>query len=163
MLLAYNSTTRKMIKLGVDYEKTKDSKVYRFVTKRIIATPLPFFHRNAAFCDGSGRVWATIEEGILYISQGYAWNGCSPKQKVLGIWWGTPDTASNVHASLVHDVLFQFSATKHFKLSFEQVNILFRSLMRKDRFPLSEMYYQAVMALGENYWKKDKSVKSKPL
>ena len=90
-----------MIHLGTDYEKTNDSKVYRFVTKRIIATPLPFFHRNAAFCDSSGRVWATIEEGILYISQGYAWNGCSPKRKVLGIWIGTPDTASNVHASLL--------------------------------------------------------------
>ena len=152
-----------MIKLGTDYEKTKGSKVYRFVTKRIIATPLPFFHRNASFCDGSGRVWATIEEGILYISQGYAWNGCSPKRKVLGVWIGTPDTASNVHASLVHDVLFQFSATKHFKLTFCQVNSIFRSLMRKDRFPLSDQYYRAVMRFGRDYWKKDKTVHSKAL
>ena len=152
-----------MIHLGTDYEKTKGSKLYRFVTKRIIATPLPFFHRNAAFCDGSGRVWATIEEGILYVSQGYAWNGCSPKRKVLGVWIGTPDTASNVHASLVHDVLFQFSATKHFKLTFDQVNGLFRSLMRKDRFPLSEMYYQAVMGFGLDFWQKDKTVHSKAL
>jgi hypothetical protein len=154
-----------MIHLGTDYARTTDSNVYRFVTKRIIATPLPlsFFHRNAAFCDGSGRVWATIEEGILYISQGYAWNGCSPKRKVLGVWLGTPDTASNVHASLGHDVLFQFSATKHFKLTFEQVNGLFRSLMRKDRFPLSEMYYQAVMGFGLDFWQKDKSVHSKAL
>jgi hypothetical protein len=152
-----------MIHLGTDYEKTNGSKVYRFVTKRIIATPLPFFHRNAAFCDSSGRVWATIEEGILYISQGYAWNGCSPKRKVLGVWIGTPDTASNVHASLVHDVLFQFSATKHFRFTFCQVNSIFRSIMRKDRFPLSEPYYQAVMSFGEDYWKKDKSVHSKSL
>lgn len=152
-----------MIHLGTDYEKTKGSKVYRFVTKRIIATPLPFFHRNAAFCDGSGRVWATIEEGILYISQGYAWNGCSPKRKVLGVWIGTPDTASNVHASLVHDVLFQFSATKHLRFTRWEVNNIFRSIMRKDRFPLSEQYYRAVMRFGKDFWKKDKTVHSKAL
>jgi len=152
-----------MIKLGTDYVETTDSKVYRFVTRRIVPTPLPFFHRNAVFCDGSGRVWATIEESILYISQGYAWNGCSPKRKVLGVWLGTPDHASNLHASLVHDVLFQFSATKHFKLTFEQVNGLFRSLMRKDKFVLSEMYYRAVMSFGMSFWKKDKTVHSKSL
>ena len=152
-----------MIHLGTDYEKTKGSKVYRFVTKRIISTPLQVYHRNAAFCDGSGRVWATIEEGILHISQGYAWNGCSPKRKVLGVWLGTPDTVSNVHASLVHDVLFQFSATKHYWLNFQQVNWLFRSLMRKDRFPLSEVYYQAVMSCGKDFWKKDMTVHSKAL
>jgi len=163
MFLEINPTEREMIKLGIDYEETTDSKVYRFVAKRIIATPLPFFHRNAVFCDGSGRIWATIEEGILYVSKDYAWNGCSPKRKVLGIWLGTPDHATNIHASLVHDVLFQFSATKHFKLSFEQVNSLFRSLMRKDRFPLSEMYYRAVMCFGLDFWKKDKTVHSKSL
>jgi hypothetical protein len=150
-----------MIHLGTDYEKTKGSRVYRFVTKKIIATPLPVYHRNAAFCDGSGRVWAKIEDGILYISKGYAWNGCSPKRKVLGVWLGTPDHPSNVHASLVHDVLFQFSATKHFYLTFEQVNGLFRSLMRKDRFQFSEMYYQAVMGFGLDFWQKDKTVHSK--
>jgi hypothetical protein len=152
-----------MIKLGTDYALTTDSKVYRFITKRIIATPLQFHHADVSFHDLDGRVWASIEDSVLYIAKGYAWNGCSPKRKVLGIWVGTPDEKRNVHASLVHDVLFQFSATKHFRLTFCQVNSIFRSLMRKDRFPLSEPYYQAVMALGEDYWKKDESVHSKSL
>lgn len=152
-----------MIKLGTDYARTTDSKVYRFVTKRIIATPLPFSHPDTAFFDSKGRKWASIEEDILYIAKGYAWNGCSPKRKVLGIWVGTPDEERNVHASLVHDVLFQFAATEHFKLSFGEVNSVFRYLMRKDSYPLSDIYYQAVMKFGGNFWQKDKLVYSKSL
>jgi hypothetical protein len=152
-----------MIKLGTDYALTTDSKVYRFVTKRIIATPLQFHHADVSFRDLDGRVWASVEDGVLYIAKGYAWNGCSPKRKVLGIWVGTPDEKRNVHASLVHDVLFQFSGTWHFKLSFDQVNCIFRSLMRKDGYPLSNLYYLAVMKFGINFWKKNEECYSTKL
>ena len=152
-----------MIKLETDYKLTTDSKIYRFITKRIIATPLPFYHADVAFRDLDSRVWAYIDNNVLYIAKGYEWNGCSPKRKVLGIWIGTPDEERNVHASLVHDVLFQFSGTWHFKMSFDQVNCFFRSLMRKDGYPLSTLYYQAVMKFGINFWKKNEDCYSTKL
>lgn len=152
-----------MIKLGTDYDLTTESKVYRFVTSRIIATPLPYSHKNVAFFDAQGRKWASIEGGTLYIAKGYAWNGCSPKRKVFGTWLGTPDTRSNVHASLVHDVLFQFSATDHLTLTFCQSNSIFHAIMRKDGFALADIYHNVVSEFGWSFWARDKTVKSQLL
>ena len=152
-----------MIIKGKDYKETANGKKYRFVTCRTIKTMLPYSHRDVAFLDKSGVTWATIENNVLHISKGYAWDGCTPKRKIAGLWIGTPDTYQNVHASLVHDVLFQFSATTRFWFTFEQVNEIFYLLLQKDNFPAAWFYYKAVMTFGMPFWMKRLDMVSKPL
>jgi hypothetical protein len=149
---------------GIEYRElsTKQGRgKWRFETLRQITHKLHFFHPDVIFSDEYGIQWARIENDILHIRTGYTWNGCSPKLGALGLWLGTPDFHATRRASLIHDVLFQFSATDHHKATFAQCNEVFRRQMLRHDFALTEIYHAAVTKFGKPYFqKKDPTVKS---
>jgi hypothetical protein len=95
--------------------------------------------------------FVTIQSGWLYIYNGYAWDGCTPKKSVGGLFFiGTPDGHVNYktnkpfcyYASLVHDALYQYGiGTKAYADS------LFLNLLKD--FPLRKLYYWAVCKFGK--------------
>ena len=59
--------------------------------------------------------WVSIEGGKLTIKKNYSWNGCSPKVKLFGRIYGTPEgpmmkdgKPQTYYATMVHDALYQF-------------------------------------------------------
>ena len=102
--------------------------------------------------------WTTIREGTIAIKAGYAWDGCSPCVSVLGLFYlGTPDGAEHLgiratyHASLVHDVLCQWSADIPVSKT-DTVNI-FRDLLLEVKFPLAGLYAAAVNRFGPQHFR----------
>ena len=95
--------------------------------------------------------YVTIRDGWLYIYNGYAWDGCTPKKSVLGLFFiGTPDGHINYrtnkafcyYASLVHDALYQYGiGTKQY------ADRLFLNMLKD--FPLRKLYYCVVRRFGK--------------
>jgi hypothetical protein len=139
---------------------TKEGKrKYRFVTTVFFGLSLrgkAKRHRDCLLKDSKGIVRAGITNGRLWWTEGYAWDGCTPKFYVgfppVGMWVGTPDFEKVRMASLGHDILFQFS--KVLDISFEEANIQFFLWMLDQDFPFAEQYYDAVEMFGEKFWKK---------
>lgn len=107
--------------------------------------------------------WATIKDGCISIEQGYAWDGCSPAWNIpkTNRWLGTPDgfrrkdgKPESYEASLVHDVLCQFS--KLIPMTKEQVCDLFYEMLRQGGFskPTAKLYRKAVYIFGPQKWGK---------
>ncbi len=99
-------------KEGVQYEQINRYKFfakYRFklLKPTIVNVKLPI-EEPIIFRDKKGRVWAEVQINRIIILKGYAYNGCSPKIKVFGLWLGPPDFPDTLLATLVHDVLTQF-------------------------------------------------------
>lgn len=105
--------------------------------------------------------WATIENGTISIREGYAWDGCSPAWCIPGtdIWLGTPDGTlradgrpETFEASLVHDVLCQFS--KQVPMTKSRVSDLFKAMLIENGFPKwrASLYRSAVHAFGPQKW-----------
>ncbi len=146
---------------------TEGNRKYRYITTKDISIKLigPLSkHATVYFRDGSGKCWAYILEGYIHITEGYAWNGCSPKYFIgtesFGKWIGTPDFEKTILPSLVHDVLFQFGSAGHYKM--EDANLIFYDLMEAENFLLAEVYYVAVQKLGIAFFgKKDDNVFAK--
>lgn len=103
---------------------------------------------HAEFYDAKGKLWMVIDGKFITVKAGYAWNGCSPKRCVLGIWIGTPDTAKNTLASLIHDALCQFFSTVHFPFNKFEVDLIFHAIMEASGFLLADTYYYAVSTCG---------------
>jgi len=92
--------------------------------------------------------YVSIKDDVMTISAGYAWDGCTPKQSILGLWLvGTPDGHVDYrtnkqkcyYASLVHDALYQYElgTRKH-------ADRLFRQMLKDVGFQLASVYYYAV-------------------
>ena len=83
-----------------------------------------------SFRDATGDQWMQIDRFGILISEGYAWNGSSPKRwvPILG-WVGTPDFECTIPASLVHDALYQFHACQHMPMHRSEVDALFYDVM----------------------------------
>ena len=149
---------------GIEYRELSPRQgggKWRFLLQRAITVKLHFSHPDVSFHDASGHEWARIEFDVLTIRSGYAWNGCSPKMGAGPLWLGTPDFHGTRKASLVHDVLFQFSPTAHFRATFGQCNEQFRRHMLRHDFPLAEVYFAAVQKFGRAYFRQpDPQVKS---
>lgn len=112
--------------------------------------------RDYAFRDKKGRVRLVITaEGLIVVTRGYAWDGCTPKVCVLDLVLGTPDGVvssrtgrpKTYHASLVHDALYQF-LPDGLPLTRAQADRCFLLLMSETGFRLRYVYYLAVRALG---------------
>jgi len=105
--------------------------------------------------------WCNINDGILIIKKGYAWDGCSPKHSAFGLFlFGTPDGVLKegkpwtYYQSLVHDVLMQFRL--ELPLSKEQTSTIFRDHLNSVKWPLTKQYVWAVNKLGpQNYGKQN--------
>lgn len=88
-------------------------------------------------------------------ADGYAWDGCTPKVSVFGLFIvGTPDGHVDIetgkpltyHASLVHDVFYQYLDT--IPVSKRDIDRQFYEMLKERRFPLAWLYYKAVLYFG---------------
>lgn len=87
---------------------------------------------------------------------GYAWDGCSPKWNFLHFTWGTPDgkldysteKPMTYHASMFHDALYQYKDEKDICISRKETDLIFKLLMRRNKFMWSTVYYIAVRMFG---------------
>jgi len=120
---------------------------YRFVTLKDIqfyfTHPLISRGQKLSFKDKSGRVWMTITSHTITISKNYAWDGCTPK-KWWGVWWGSPDFEDTTLASLLHDILIQFSKTIYFPFSRYEIDQYFKYILLDNEFILTDLYYLGV-------------------
>ena len=116
---------------------------YKFVLDGSIVIHLPLI-------DGMKQLegeyeWGTIYGNRLWMRDGYAWDGCSPKYKVMGKWLGTWDGYKGRAAipSLVHDFMIQCVP-----ISRKTMDKMFLLLMLKhtNSMVMSYMYYGAVRA-----------------
>lgn len=132
---------------------TEGKNIYRFQTLRHIRFPISGLVADRSvitFHDASGRVWLQIDRFGALIPEGYAWNGCSPKRwlPLLG-WVGTPDFRETLAASLLHDALYQFHATRHFPLHRSDCDQLFHDLIAAvGSEEIAGIYYTAVRRFG---------------
>lgn len=96
---------------------------------------------------GSFEAWLQIDQnGVLTLSQGYAWDGCSPAWKFAGKWWGTPTPEATRAACLVHDALYQFLDRNYWTRA--EADAAFLALMQQSGFRLAPIYYGAVRIFG---------------
>lgn len=143
-------------KLGIDYREldpVKEGKRrWRFITTRGIqlhrwglSDRIIFYH------DKTGKVWARHDQFGLYIEEGYAWNGCTPKRWVWPFGWvGTPDFECTIFASLCHDVHYQFARTEHFPLHKSDVDFLFyHTIVMAGEPGIASVYHAAVVRYGK--------------
>lgn len=129
--------------------------IYRLPRGYSWASPYRF-DRDWAFQDEKGRTRLLISaEGVITITRGYAWDGCTPKFYLLDLVFGTPDGVvllrtgrpKTYYASLVHDALYQFLPDE-LPLSRAQADRCFLDLMTESGFMLRYVYYFAVRAFG---------------
>lgn len=105
--------------------------------------------RVISFRDKTEKEWIRMTHNCMVLRKGYAWNGCTPKFYLLGIWWGTPDFPSTIRASLWHDVLYQFSCTEHFPLHRSDCDAIFRRLIELNGAPrIARLYHGRVRKWG---------------
>jgi hypothetical protein len=112
--------------------------------------------RDWAFQDKKGHTRLLITtEGVITVTRGYAWDGCTPKLCVFDLLVGTPDGAVHAktgrpktyYASLIHDALYQF-LPDGLPMTRAQADRCFLILMRESDFMLSGLYYWAVRLGG---------------
>ncbi len=103
--------------------------------------------------DGTFTVKGTFRNG-------YAWDGCSPKWKYKDMFFGTPEAVLNdstrksktYYASLVHDVLYQFSADISHLVMRKQADDEFLDILKRDGFSMARLYYWGVRWFGWIWW-----------
>jgi len=114
------------------------------------------FDRDWAFKDWKGRTRLILgTDGVITVTRGYAWDGCTPKLCLFDLTVGTPDGFVHsgtgkpkcYHASLIHDALYQFLPEDP-PLNRAQADHCFRLLMGESKFIWRHLYWIAVRALG---------------
>lgn len=119
------------------------------------------FTEDRVYRDAKGKVRLILERGgLMTVTGGYAWNGCSPKVCCLDFLIGTPDGVVSAttgrpktyFASLVHDALYQFLAVGTPVTRRDADGCFFR-LMEESRFSPRYIYWLAVRAFGWLVWK----------
>ncbi|MCP4653628.1 MAG: hypothetical protein GY858_09660 [Candidatus Omnitrophica bacterium] len=124
-----------------------------------------FVHKSAITGRKFENEWMKLEEdGTVTINGtykgGYCWDGCSPKGKVFDVCLGTPEAVLNAetgvsktyHASLVHDVFYQFTKELRAIVKRKEVDQEFYSILKKNNFRSAKLYYGFVRALGWKSW-----------
>lgn len=105
--------------------------------------------------------WLTIVDGVLTVSAGYAWDGCTPAYYLPLVGWvSVPNGAKNAHgvpaayhASLVHDALCQFR--EELDLSKADAVALFVQMLIEGGFPkwAARLYGRMVSWFGPQKWR----------
>jgi len=95
---------------------------------------------------------------------GYAWDGCSPKLiKIADMYFGTPEGVLNFttgkpktyYASMIHDVLYQFSARIKHLVKRKEADMEFYKILKRDEFRAAKLYYWGVKLCGWIWWGHD--------
>lgn len=112
---------------------------------------------EVSFRDEHGREWMHMTGRTKTISNGYSWNGNSPKRGVrfLGcdLWFGTPDYhPGTLEASLGHDPDFQFSHTEHFPFTWTECNQHYLIICRSRGFKLANAFHGALADFSKGGW-----------
>jgi len=146
--------------------------VYKWTLDADFVFYTPFdFGVERQYHDEKGRVWLTVSGARCTIHKGYSWDGCSPKfslgGKLFGVWDGKVIDHSNKiytnviqanldtdqalkYASLIHDVLCQFSDMFPLEVTQKKIDKLFYKYCKMVEFRLSWIYYQAVRLYQRN-------------
>jgi hypothetical protein len=131
---------------------TKEGKCrWRYATTRGTRLSLRgVTEKNIYFHDRNEKVWGRIDRFGIYIEEGYAWNGCTPKRWIWPFGWcGTPDLNTQL-ASLVHDFLYQFCRTEHFPLHKSDVDAIFyHTIAMSGDEDIARIYHGAVKKFGK--------------
>lgn len=115
----------------------------------------PFSYRSALLAGVSfWNQWLRIDrDGTITISEGYSWDGCSPKWSIAGRAFGVPDGPiqadgypQTAWASLVHDALCQFR--RWVPVTKRQTVELFREMLALARWECTRLYVFAVNYFG---------------
>jgi hypothetical protein len=90
--------------------------------------------------------WGTITANHIRVRKGYAWNGSSC----------SPDFRANMLASLVHDLLYQFSGCPQFPATITRgwADSMFYAICRKEGFALRSLYRLGLWLGGWSCWAK---------
>jgi len=110
----------------------KEGPKYRFVLTGDLAIRIRRTLGDHSFSDETGHCWLHIMQNTIFVREGYATDGCSPKFKVGPLWIGTPDFEWTRLASTIHDALYQFAHVPCFPLDRWQADCLFYELMLYD-------------------------------
>lgn len=96
--------------------------------------------------------WVTIQDGVMIIKKGYAWDGCTPKYKIGRFVIGVPDGKKDEckWASLVHDIFCQFIET--IPVSKETTLTIFDEMLEEAGWKYRKLYVWAVDKFGPQKW-----------
>jgi hypothetical protein len=118
------------------------------------------FEYPLSFRDRSGAERLVLfPSGRAVVTAGYAWDGCTPKYALFDVVLGVPDGVPNsrtrkpktYHASLVHDVLYQFLDVHQLPIDRSGADSAFFDLLKRDAFAPRAIYWLAVRLLGGIY------------
>lgn len=113
--------------------------------------------RELEFRDAKGKVRLRIAaSGEITVTEGYAWDGCTPKFCVFDVLCGVPDGAVHertgrpkaYYASLVHDAIYQFLTRPEMPYSRKDTDDFFLRLMSETGFAPRYLYYIVVRLFG---------------
>jgi sarcosine oxidase delta subunit len=105
--------------------------------------------RVISFRDKDEREWMRFTDKGAESAAWYAWNGCTPKFYFLRRWWGTPDFAATIQASMWHDAFYQFSCCHDFPLHRSECDAIFRRIIEHNGSPrIAALYHHYVRKYG---------------
>lgn len=144
----------------------KESVYIYFLNKDYKYTPNAHYNINIINFEND---WIMIKNGVIRVkgtnNDGYAWNGCSPKYSICDMYFGTPEGIINketkmpktYYASMVHDILYQFSdEISKLGLKRKIADKVFYDVLNRDNFKMSYIYYLAVRLCGGKFWNKER-------
>lgn len=120
--------------------------------------PVP---QDLFFRDKTGVIRLIVEkDGRITVTEGYTWNGCSPKFCLFDILVGTPEGVVSAatgrpktyYASLVHDALYQF-LPDGLPLKRGDADRFFLKLMAASEFAPKWIYWLVVRLAGWIIWR----------
>jgi len=118
--------------------------------------------------------WLELKpDGTAIVPKEYSWDGCSPKWRICGFVFGTPEGDIEVetgkprtyYASLVHDALYQFMeeiaaannlSPKDVKKIADKILL---DILLEHKFKLAYVYYYAVKYIGGIYHSSKKALR----
>ena len=96
------------------------------------------------------------------VKAGYSWNGCSPKFKIFGKTFGTPDGKNDEckYATKWHDAFYQYSYDIVLMgIQRKYVDLLFKQDLELYNWKHTNFYYKVVKKLGWINWEKKSRLK----
>jgi len=113
--------------------------------------------------------WFRLEpDGMITVKgtnkRGYSWDGCSPKWKMGDMYFGAPEAVLNntipksrtYHASLIHDLFYQFSKDVLHLVKRREIDKEFYNILKRDGFKMALLYFWGVRSFGWLWWGKPK-------
>lgn len=139
-----------MIRLTKIFTYEERNGKYRFLLLRDVTVDVGIELGSHDFYDARGILRVRMRGSEWTVKAGYAWDGCSPKFKIFGMWVGTPDFGYSRLASLIHDTGYQFLDVPCFPLKRHECDEIFGCTINRDgnRYKAAFVYAGAVWMFG---------------